>query len=124
MVSKLSTPLLVTILVSLPALSGENVVYQVDGANYEGYWSKASDSAPLVVLVHDWDGLTDYEMKRAHMLNDLGYNVFAVDLFGQGVRPTEVADKKAHTGELYKDRMKLQKLMNSGIQKAGAMGGN
>lgn len=124
MVSKLSTLFLATALLSAPALSGKNVVYEVDGTNYEGYWSKVSDSAPLVVLVHDWDGLTDYEMKRAHMLNDLGYNVFAVDLFGQGVRPTEVADKKAHTGELYKDRMKLQKLMDSGIQQAGSLGGN
>lgn len=93
------------------ALAGEDVVYEVDGQAYQGYWSKASDSAPLVVLIHDWDGLTDYEMKRAKMLNEMGYNVFAADLFGQGVRPTEVKDKKQHTGELYKDRAKLQKLM-------------
>ena len=58
------------------------------------------------MLVHDWDGLTDYEIKRAHMLADQGYAVFAADLFGKGVRPTEVKDKKQHTGQLYKDRQK------------------
>jgi dienelactone hydrolase len=56
------------------------------------------------LLIHDWDGLTDYEIKRSHMLADLGYAVFAMDLFGAGVRPTEVKDKRQHTGELYKDR--------------------
>ncbi|WP_261817498.1 dienelactone hydrolase family protein [Vibrio gallicus] len=100
------------------AIAGQDVVYDVDGQPYQGYWSKAADGAPLVVLVHDWDGLTDYEVKRAKMLNDMGYNVFAADLFGQGVRPTEVKDKKQHTGELYKDRVKLQKLMAASQTKA------
>ncbi|WP_261836093.1 dienelactone hydrolase family protein [Vibrio ishigakensis] len=116
----LTKGLLVLSAVSLAplAIAGEDVVYEVDGQPYQGYWSKASDGAPLVVLVHDWDGLTDYEVKRAKMLNDMGYNVFAADLFGQGVRPTEVKDKKQHTGELYKDRAKLQKLMAASQTKA------
>ncbi|MBW1726431.1 MAG: dienelactone hydrolase family protein [Deltaproteobacteria bacterium] len=40
--------------------------------------------APLVLLIHDWDGLTDYEIKRANMLAESGYAVFAADLFGAG----------------------------------------
>ena len=36
----------------------------------------------MVLLIHDWDGLTDYEVIRANMLADLGYAVFALDLFG------------------------------------------
>ena len=55
-----------------------------------------------MLLIHDWDGLTDYEIKRANMLAELGFSVFAADLFGAGVRPTEVTDKRQHTGELYK----------------------
>ncbi|PWI33190.1 dienelactone hydrolase [Vibrio albus] len=96
----------------------------IDGEPYEGYWAKADDGAPLVLLVHDWDGLTGYEEKRAEMLNNMGYNVFAVDLFGQGVRPTRVEDKRQHTGELYKDRDKLRRLMSAGLDKAGKLGGN
>lgn len=30
--------------------------------------------------MHDWDGLTGYEITRANMLADLGYAVFALDL--------------------------------------------
>ena len=29
--------------------------------------------------MNDWDGLTDYEVKRADMLAHLGYAVFALD---------------------------------------------
>ena len=81
--------------------SGTSVTYTIDGKPYEGYFISPSDQAPFLLLIHDWDGLTDYEVKRANMLADLGYAVFALDLFGAGVRPTEVKDKRQHTGELY-----------------------
>ena len=74
--------------------TGASVTYQVNGQSYEGYYISPSDQAPFLLLIHDWDGLTDYEIKRANMLADLGYAVFALDLFGAGVRPTEVKDKR------------------------------
>lgn len=112
---------LFSLLLSSLAHSGSDKLYNIDGMDFEGYWSKVSDNAPLVLLVHDWDGLTDYEKKRAAMLNELGYNVFAVDLFGKGVRPTEVEDKKQHTGELYKDRQKLRNLMQGSLDFAASL---
>jgi dienelactone hydrolase len=64
------------------------VSYSVNDESYEGYYVSAGNHAPLVMLIHDWDGLTEYEVKRAHLLADLGYSAFAMDLFGAGVRPT------------------------------------
>ncbi len=81
-----STIGLILLLLSSLVQAGESKIYNVKGNDYEGYWAKVSDNAPLVLLIHDWDGLTDYEMKRAQMLNEMGYNVFAADLFGKGVR--------------------------------------
>jgi len=78
----------------------------------------------VVLLIHDWDGLTDYEVKRAHMLAELGYAVFAADLFGAGVRPTVVKDKRQHTGELYKNREKMRALMNGALAAAKEKGAN
>nr|WP_067298246.1 dienelactone hydrolase family protein [Marinobacterium profundum] len=101
---------------------GNAVTYTVNGQEYEGYYVSSSPDAPLVLLVHDWDGLTDYEIKRAEMLSDLGYDVFAADLFGAGVRPTELEDKRQHTGELYKDREKMRVLMNGALDAARAQG--
>lgn len=80
------------------------------------------DRAPLVLLIHDWDGMTEYEMKRADMLAGMGYAVFAADLFGAGVRPTKDEDKRQHTGELYQDRGKMRRLMTGALEAAGGKG--
>ena len=102
--------------------TGASVTYQVNGQPYEGYYISPSKGSPFVLLIHDWDGLTDYEVKRANMLADLGYTVFALDLFGAGVRPTEVKDKRQHTGELYKDRKKMRTLMQGALETARKKG--
>jgi dienelactone hydrolase len=118
------TFVLVLALSSTAAAAGKSVVYEVNGASYEGYYNRASGKAPLVLLVHDWDGLTDYEVKRSDMLAEMGYTVFAVDLFGAGVRPTKMEDKRQHTGELYKDREKMRALLNAALKTAQAQGAN
>lgn len=102
--------------------SGEVVSYQVNGKGYEGFYVSPGVKAPLVLLIHDWDGLTDYEIRRSEMLAELGYAVFAADLFGAGVRPTEDKDKKQHTGELYQDREKLRSLMVGALETAESKG--
>jgi dienelactone hydrolase len=103
---------------------GSAITYEVDGKAYEAYYISPSAGAPLILLIHDWDGLTDYEVKRAAMLADMGYAVFAVDLFGVGIRPTEVTDKRQHTGELYKDRKKMRRLLQGALDTAKSKGAN
>ena len=103
---------------------GAAVTYQVNGQSYEGYYISPSDPAPFVLLIHDWDGLTDYEVKRADMLADLGYAVFALDFFGAGVRPTEMKDQRQQTGELYKNREKMRALMKGALDAAKSRGAN
>lgn len=103
----------------------ESVVsYEVDGKTYEGYYSTPSDNAPLVFIIHDWDGLNAYEMKRAKMLNTLGYGAFTIDLFGKGVKPVTLEEKKALTNALYNDRAKMQKLLSASYEAAKKEGAN
>ena len=106
---------------SAPA-AAESVRYQVKGQAYQGYYTSPATEAPLVLLIHDWDGLTAYEIKRAEMLADMGYAVFAADLFGAGLRPTKVEDKRQHTGELYQDRQKMRDLLYAALETAKAKG--
>lgn len=110
--------------VAVTAAEGSHVTYTINGQAYESYYVSAGGDAPLVFIVHDWDGLTDYEVKRADMLAEMGYSAFAVDLFGAGVRPTKVEDKRQHTGELYKDRAKMRALMLTGLEVASRQGLN
>jgi dienelactone hydrolase len=118
------TVLCILIAASAAGASGKAISYEVDGQPFEGYFISPSPKAPLILLIHDWDGLTGYEVKRAKMLADMGYAVFAVDLFGAGVRPTEVTDKRQHTGELYKDRKKMRSLIQGALETAKSKGAN
>jgi len=106
------------------AAEGRAVDYSVGDQPYEGWMTSPGPNAPLVVILHDWDGLTDYEIKRGEMLTEEGYAVFAADLFGKGVRPTEVKDKRQHTGELYQNREKLRALIQGAVEEAGKQGLN
>ncbi len=102
--------------------AGELVSYTMGNEAFEGYFISPKAGAPMVLLLHDWDGLTDYEIRRAQMLADMGYSVFAADLFGAGIRPTEMKDKKQHTGELYKDRNRMRALVQAAVDTARAKG--
>lgn len=115
---------LILCLVASAANAGNAVTYAVNGVNYEGYHAKANGASKgLVLIIHDWDGLTDYEVKRAEMLAGMGYDAFAVDLYGKGNRPVETKAKKAETGKLYKDREKMRSLILAGLAEARKLGG-
>ncbi|MEW6487612.1 MAG: dienelactone hydrolase family protein [Thermodesulfobacteriota bacterium] len=113
-----------SLLFAAPLLAGEGdtVPYEVAGKAYEGYYVAPRPGAPLVLLIHDWDGLGDYEVKRSQMLAELGYAVFAADLFGAGVRPATLEDRRRHTGQLYADRAKLRTLLKGALDAAKGRG--
>lgn len=104
--------------------AGHAVDYQIEGQTFEGYYTSPAPNAPLLLLIHDWDGLTDYEVKRSQMLAAQGYTVFAADMFGKGIRPTTTADKKKLTGALYQDRARMRRLLEGALATAKAQGGN
>ena len=101
-----------------------NVIYTSGSNKYEGYFKNKGKKAPMILMLHDWDGITEYEVKRAELLEAQGYSVFIADLFGQGIRPTENKDKMQHTGELYKDRKKMRALMQAALKQARKLGLN
>ncbi|MBZ4642554.1 MAG: hypothetical protein JG767_163 [Deferribacteraceae bacterium] len=105
-------------------IAGDFVIYNYQGAEYEGYYSRVKADSPLVFMVHDWDGITDYEIKRTEMLNELGYSVFVIDMFGKGVKPVTVDEKRALTGALYKDRNKMRGILYAAYDKAVSLNAN
>ena len=102
---------------ALPA-QAEEVTYKVGDESFTGYFAGAEDPKGLVVIVHDWDGMTDYEKRRADMLAEMGYDAFALDMFGD-TTPTETVDhRKAATGALYQDRERMRALIRAGLDQA------
>jgi dienelactone hydrolase len=101
------------------AQAGETVDYVIGGETFEGYRAAASGASKgLVLVIHDWDGLTDYEQRRADMIAGLGYDAFAVDLFGKGNRPADIEARKKETGRLYQDRERMRALILGGLAEA------
>jgi dienelactone hydrolase len=111
--------LLAFVMSPLVAQAGESVPYTIDGEAFEGYRANAAgDSKGLVLVIHDWDGLTEYEEKRADMLAAMGYDAFVVDLYGKGNRPVDTGAKKKETGKLYEDRARMRTLILGGLAEA------
>jgi dienelactone hydrolase len=95
------------------------VEYRDGDTLLEGYYSYDDSiikgKRPAVLIVHQWMGLTDYEKKRADMLATLGYNVFAVDIYGKGVRPKDTKEAGALATKYKTDRDLLRRRVSAGL---------
>ena len=82
---------------------------------YLAYDTSIKGKRPGVVIVHQWKGLTDFEKKRAEMLARLGYNVFAVDIYGKGIRPQSSQEAGAEAGKYKNNRALLRARAQAGL---------
>lgn len=114
---RLPSILLASLLFTAPA-AAEDVAYTVDGEAFTGYWAQAENPAGLVLIIQDWDGMTDYERRRADMLAQMGYNAFALDMFGDATPADTMDHRRAATGALYSDRARMRTLIEAGIEQA------
>lgn len=69
---------------------------------------------PAILIVHQWTGLTDYEKMRARMLAELGYAVFAADIYGKGIRPVPPAAGQ-EAGKYKGDRALYRARLNAAL---------
>ena len=112
--------------VSQASVSGQMHTYSIDGMAFEGYVAHNSNlpqSRGTVLIVHDWDGLTEYEKQRADMLAAAGYTAFAIDVYGKGRLPTSMEENRARSGEMYANRAEFQKRLQGALSEAGRIDG-
>lgn len=115
-----------TVVNAQASILAEPVVYEIDGQPFEGYFAMNEgfgDEQPIVLLIHDWNGIDDYEQRRVQMLAERGYAAFAADLYGQGNRPTNVEESRAESGKLYSDRATMRQRLMAGLTEAQSMAG-
>ena len=65
----------------------EEVNYDIDGINHRSfvaYTGNKDEIKPVVMVIPEWWGLTDYAKNRAKQLAELGYFAMAVDYYGEG----------------------------------------
>lgn len=98
--------------------AAQDVTYDVGGESFEGYFAAAEEPRGLVLIVHDWDGLDDYERRRADMVAELGFDAFAVDVYGAGNRPETTEARIAATRAVLGDGERMQALMLGALDEA------
>ena len=99
-------------------LHTESIEYKHGETTLEGwlaYDASIKGKRPGVLIVHQWKGLSDYEQNRAAMLAKLGYVVFAVDIYGKGIRPTNPKDAGAEAGKYKSNRALLRARVQAGL---------
>lgn len=97
----------------------KTVEYKQGDAVLEGlsvYDDAVQGKRPAVLVVHQWKGLSDYEKKRAEMLARLGYNVFAADIYGKGIRPQTPQAAGAEAGKYKNDRALLRARVRAALE--------
>ncbi len=111
-------PLLLTLAASRPNIVSKRVEYTApDGAACEGYASydaSAKGARPLVIVLHDWNGIDGYEERRTKELAALGYVAFAADVYGKGVRPEGEARGQT-SGRFYGDKALWRGRLKAGL---------
>lgn len=104
---------------AIAEIQTEVVEYEHNGTVLEGYLAyddSRTGIRPGVMVVHEWTGLGDYERRRAEQLAELGYVAFAIDMYGQGIRPetTEAASEQA---SIYRsDRQLMRDRATAGLR--------
>ncbi len=105
---------------------GEYHRYTVGDVEFEGYVAYNSDlpqTKGTVLIVHDWDGMTEYEERRAEMLAALGYTAFAIDVYGADTDPQGFEEFRALSGALYGDRATFRERLLGSISEAASIAG-
>ncbi len=106
--------------ISTASIKTETVTYTVDGVTCQGY--VAYDAAikgkrPVVLVVPEWWGFTDYVKKRARQLAELGYLAMAVDMYGDGKVAATPDEAGKLAGPFYKDPQMAKRHIDGALAK-------
>lgn len=104
---------------SAGAVQTRVIEYKHGDTVLEGYmaWDDGVQGRrPGVLVVHDWTGLGDYARTRSKQLAEMGYVAFALDMYGQGVRPKTPLEAAAQAGIYKKDRSLMRSRAQAGLK--------
>ncbi len=91
-------------------------------AELEGYLALPSEQSgakvPVVLMAHAWAGQDEFARSRAHMLAELGYIGFAIDVFGKGRRGETPEQNSALMTPWMQDRAALRTRLLAAVSAA------
>lgn len=106
------------------AIREEAVTYTSGNNTFNGYIaydSAATGKRPLVLVVHEWWGLTDYPRMRAKQLAQMGYVAMAVDMYGGGKVAANPDEAQKAATVLYQDPQEAKRRLDAALAKGLAL---
>jgi dienelactone hydrolase len=106
-----------------PQIKEETVYYKADSVNLKGYvyYDSSSDKKrPVVLVIHEWWGLTDYPRMRAKQLAELGYIAMAIDMYGNGVTADNPTDAQKMSTPFYTNPQMSQARFDAALRQIKA----
>lgn len=94
----------------------ETITYKSQDKQFEGKFFPAAKKAPGILLIHNWMGITAETEKQAQRFQKLGYNVFAADIYGAGVRPKDAGEAGQLAGQYKSNRKLLRERVHLALQ--------
>lgn len=102
------------------SIKEENITYAADTVTMNGfvaYNQNDSTKRPVVLIVHEWWGPTDYVKNRARQLAALGYMAMAVDIYGNGKTAETPDQAKALAMPFYQNPQMAKQRFDAAIDK-------
>ncbi|MDQ3233310.1 MAG: dienelactone hydrolase family protein [Pseudobdellovibrionaceae bacterium] len=103
----------------MAAVRMENVEYQSSVGTFQGllvYPADAETNLPGVLMIHNWLGVSEETRTQATRMAELGYVVFAADIYGKGVRPTTAEEAIKLVGTYRADRKRFRERLQLGLE--------
>lgn len=78
---------------------------------------------PLVIVVHEWNGINENTREKCVELAKAGYIAFAADVYGKGVRPANPEASGKESAKYKNDRALLRRRMHAALKEARKLDG-
>ena len=86
-------------------MTTEEVSYDIDGKTHQSFVAYEGDAdqvKPVVMVLPEWWGVTEYTKNRAKQLAELGYFAMVVDYYGEGKTVDNPEEAEKLSSEFYK----------------------
>jgi dienelactone hydrolase len=100
-------------------VQSRTVDYKIGDQAFEGLFvhpRAAKGKVPGVLMVHNWMGVSGETRKQAERMARLGLAVFAVDVYGKGIRAKGPQDAGALAGKYKGDRKLFRERLLRGLE--------
>lgn len=98
----------------------ETITYHIENETYIGeFFSPSKDKKeklPTILVAHAWMGRDQFAVQKAQALAELGYNGFAIDMYGNAQVVHSVEEATKLMAPLFMDRSLLQKRILAGLK--------